>query len=720
MHVLSVALFAGGLFAAPLFGQKADPPAAKPPGGKIAARTMLHPDDLFIGPAEAEFDGEFRDKSGRAASGTRKVRLLLVTKSRVVFQWCDDKGVAEEEVVAAENEPKALPQVRAVTVKGLDPKDKDAKEVWRWKADGKEGAFAGEVRPPEPPALTPAKWSDDRLERYLVLRSEAVHLGLARALAVGDDDGAKWWKVYAAELKGVAEARKFPRGVCDLFDVDGSAKRRLALLEKMADEKAALRDKKVELDKQAAAAQRRYSAAATGATATGLLGGLSFFTNDSWSDWDGTARRSGAALMGSAVDDLVAAGRRRDEEQAGLSEKAELYGKQAVQALKTLREDYRTEEAKLAEQRAAQWKRLEPKSTLAAVDDLARDLVASKDVAAAAEVFEARNAALAKADLFDPVSHCTYLRVQGENLLRPTPDEKDRRKNADAAFRLARDGVAAASRVPAGDEFATDRAEVLVEAARLVHHAVAYAADPTRKTEGGPKGWARAFDPRADYGVRVCDLALNQVGGTAADRGGGVRAVRTWLLLQRGLAKEALAEGQKVEKLREGDPYTQANLARVYAVNGERERAEERFEQAVKVGFADLKAVARDPDFAAVRSASKLVKWAHYAEPNLSVVVTTTTAGRGGVASYSAEITNKGTLPLVDAQVICGSGKGAVALKVPYLAPGKAVPWMNICPTGSGLTLKVNNDRQKDYTLPNKSVVDGTFTPRSWGGWWGW
>ncbi len=254
------------------------------------------------------------------------------------------------------------------------------------------------------------------------------------------------------------------------------------------------------------------------------------------------------------------------------------------------------------------------------------------------------------------------------------------------------------------------------------------ATDPTRKGDG-PKGWATAFDPRADYGVRVCLLALDQVGGPAGDDGGRLRATMTWLLLQRGLPKGsagelgALAEGQKVEGIRKSDPYTQANLARVYAVNGLRKEAAERFVQAVQVGFVDFKTVAADPDFAAVRSntENKELVWTHYAKPNLTVVVSQT--ADKGVSKWSAQVTNDGKLPLVNADLICGSDpKTAITVRVPYLAPGKTIPWLNICPVvKQGFKdqpiplLQVKNDGQPDYRLPKFTY--SPLTPKSWWGW---
>jgi hypothetical protein len=696
----------------PATAQKADPP------GRFEAKpVMLDPGDLLIGPADADLDAEDRNFStGERIAVKRKVRVRLLTKAAVVYQEYKEvngKPVLGAAVLVESGDDKAVRVVKGV-------RTANPKGAWKWDPKaGKEGEFAGPVVPPEAPSVRREEVSGKALEPYLVNAAEGVHLQVVNAVRFQNAKALGVWSDHAKRLRDLAQQSGAGETVRKLFDLADSVKEQKAALDGIAAAEKKLQEIKLEGEQA-----KRAIGEVAGLRKLAAFGRGGYGLLLSGSDDQRETREGVGELLGGVGDFAAAAGWQAEQEYK-IQALTKVYGDKAVADLEDKRKAYRAEVQKLADRRAAAWKavNIDP-SLIGGLDDLAAQAARAKDVSAAVDLLDRRNTYLRERKLIDSFSYTAYLTLKADLLLQPPANEDKRRENAQAVADLAREAVAAAARVPADPAFAPDRARVLAAAADLIHRAVAYEVAPNGKGDG-PKCWSAAFDPRADYGVRLCDLALDEV-GEAGDWDGRIRATRAWLLFQRGLHAAAFGQGQKVEKVTEWNPYAQCHLARLYASQKQTDKAVERIERAVAVGFHDLEAVDRDADFARVIAPAKgkRLVWEHYKKPNLNVTVSATPVnGKRGVFNYSYQVTNNGSVPLVDAQLSAGptANKPLGTLDIPYLPPKGSVVWyqaFDANPTTTSPILRVNNDRKGYHVLPGGSVQQGAVNPFATPYWW--
>ncbi|HEY2787229.1 MAG TPA: hypothetical protein VGJ05_19875 [Fimbriiglobus sp.] len=662
-----------------------------------SAPVMLHPDDLLVGPAEAEV--EFV-KDGKEMK--KDVQIQLLTKSYVVYNEYSVK-----------NGQKVLSDIQQKHVGGplsqrCVPVIMSRNTVWTW--NPKLNQYAGAIVPPAIPTVSRGEVNKQQLKLYLTLRAEHVHLGLDTALRNRDQSRVDDWLEYGSRLRRIAVQEMFPAEVTHLFDLKPYVTEQTKRVDQIAGCEKRLRAVKVETAVALQALQARYAAEATLSTAKLLFGGALFFGSDDDGD-----HKAGRDLALAGGDDLLAAGLRKVRDESRVEGLEILFESSARDEIARLDADYREARSRLADRLNACWAKTDvDRHAVRRLDELSVQLVRAKDLGAAAELLAARIKYLNGKGILDVSAHCTWIELEAARLSMPAPSEDQKKKRVDEIMRLATDTVAAASRLPGEQEFDPDRAALLSVAGKLVHRAVSYSHGPPNAS--GPRRWSEFYDPRADYGVRVTDLALGFV-GKAGDRDGTIRATRAWLLFQRGLFDMAFEQGQEIEKLREDDPVTQFNLARLYAQMEKTREASQRFLQAVRVGYADLDAAAADGDLGFLL---RQKYWEDYKRPKLSVLMATTKyRAAAPIPEYSLEIKNTGQLPIVHATLSFGRNvkKPLGTTRLDYLAPGKTFYWVDaVKSNGQGLvrcSLWVDPNL-RGVSARSVPVQLGTLSPFGW------
>lgn len=572
-----------------------------------------HPDDLLVGPAQVTVVR--KDSSGRTEE--KAVTLLFLTRTQAVYKERPDGSP----VVHGNG------RVRLVYTP-------DKKQRWEW--DDAQKRFTGDPAPPRPIGIVASRLDADHVAGYLVTRAEFLHLELNNALFARNEKRVDSILEYAGEVRRSAR----PAEVAKLFDLAKYAKDQQGVLKEMAQEAEALRQKKADAGRALDAARARHEQRAQLAMLRALAGGGVAYAAD-----DPDLRDRGLAVAAGGVNDvLTQAAAIHRLEQLAADELRALYADAAAK-FTDLNRRYDSGRGALAGQVVAAWKKLgvDPEK-VKRVDALADALLAKQDLSATVEVFDARLRYAASRGAASP-----QLVVKANNLKAVVHDgtkaldARNRGERSEEIFKLAADTVAATRLIPDAAVFDADRAYVLAAAGKLVLRAVTYA--------HGPTNWSACYDPRADYGVRVLDLALGY--GLHHDADGSARAARAALLFLRGLPREALQQAVQVEKMRESDPAAMLHLARCHAAN-DATRAESVgcFEKALKAGLRDLKAAEGDPDLRPMW-ATKSDLWKHRDAPDKFDVFAEASPVAVGqqLRSYTVEIRNKTRYPLTNIKV---------------------------------------------------------------------
>ncbi len=645
-------------------------PAQQPTG-----TTPAYPNDLAVGPFPATLAPAYDTSKSQEENTARPVEVRFITKQQVVT-W--------EKNVVKVYEAKKVWSVAALTTDGKE----DTKRVWR--LNKQTGEMAREQHPtlplnqlpstlPPPINTTLNPVTDKQLSVYLLLRAERLHRLVDWAIDRRDKAGAGDLVRFGGRLREVARAKGLPREIADLYALDRYVADQFTHLERQDATLKTLRDIKLNADQQVQAA---------------------FRDGVRWS-----ARRIGA---GGDARDIV-------DEAAVFDERKEWIEEQAKLLADEPQREFREAVAARAADRAGLVRRLDQAAGALRIDpgvftrleDFAKQFAANRDDAGAADLLSARAdlAANAAAGRRFPLLECDILRLKARVL--DAGPVADRVAQAEKMMALSRTAEAAARDVPDLSEFVGDRVEVLTTAAELAHRAV---------TVGhGPRLWSMAYDPRAEYGVRLADQALKY--GPLFDPAGRARAVRAWCLFQRGMYQDAAVQGKEIGELRKSDPTTQYNLARVYGrvLSGRSPKdcqpAADYLERAIGGGFYNMADAKTDPD---LNAAKNTPGWKNLRTANVEGVMEAS-AGTGGQTRFILWLHNKSRFALKDVDVSYAGrvkvGRDWVkynrAPKIGYLPAGEKFP-IDDLPPGNDIDLAPSVTLTSPISLVEGSQVTVT------------
>ncbi|QEL20992.1 tetratricopeptide repeat protein [Limnoglobus roseus] len=243
----------------------------------------------------------------------------------------------------------------------------------------------------------------------------------------------------------------------------------------------------------------------------------------------------------------------------------------------------------------------------------------------------------------------------------------DREKQSDALFQLATQATDAIKFVPGGPIYNADRAELMRSAAGL--------ANLSAIMESKDGGWASVYSPKAAYGARLIERAMEF---DRVDGSGESREQLGVALTLAGRKTEALRYLTEIRESRKTSPTFLYNLARVYGVNGMGKEGIAALEDAVAGGFNDVKSLALNPDFIALRG----TKFDALVTPNLHVVFVW---ARNAIDnSHRMEITNRSPFTLTNVRVtfemvMTNGKKKTFTQKIDRLDPKQQFDWKDVC-----------------------------------------
>jgi hypothetical protein len=653
--------------------------AAQPPA---AAPGPAYPDDLAVGPFEATFTPAFDPAATAEKNARRKVEVQFVTRQKVVIR---EKGQ-----LAVHDARKVL-SVTGLKADGAE----DAKRVWQF--DKAAGVMTGPVAPRPPIVVSPRPMTGREMTVYLLLRAEYLHRSLNDAIQAGGKEKRAALLEYARQVGDVGAREKLPRPVLDLFDLSGYAARQSQLLADLA--AAARETEKAELDRvqlRELAAREAATRQQAGALAV-ILGGAGAYGAETEQ-----GARLGLRVADAGVGEINDAVRDYRSRVASIERVQGVLKGQALDRFNRARAGYDAGRDGLAGRLDAAAAAVGvDKGVFVRLEKLADDLFQKKDVRGAISVLTRRAELVARTGRPNPLLLVDAARLEAGLLASYGGSPADRAKRSDELFALARRVAAGVDDVPPGAVFDRDRVAVLSAAAAITHQAVTL--------RHGFLNWSACWDPRADFGVQLADRALGY--GVELDPAGEVRALRAWLLFQRGLTDEAARQGAEVAALRAGDAVTQYNLARVY---GRAERtaakATETFDcldRAIKAGFYDLAAAAADTDIRGT-TVTNADRWKDLTAPKVEATMEAV-QDKGGGFKFNMWVTNKSAFPLKDVTLrytpSLGSDRTKVwrdgaerTEKVAAIPPGGRHLWSDAAATPPGVQL--NRDKRVTVTGP--------------------
>ena len=221
--------------------------------------------------------------------------------------------------------------------------------------------------------------------------------------------------------------------------------------------------------------------------------------------------------------------------------------------------------------------------------------------------------------------------------------------------------------MPAGPVYNADRAELMRSAAGL--------ANLSAVLESKDGGWANVYSPKAAYAARLIERAMEF---DRIDGSGESREQLGVALTLAGRKTEALRTLTEVRESRKTSPTFLYNLARVCGVNGKGKDGLVALEDAVAAGYTDVKALALNPDFVALRGG----KLDALVTPQVHALFVWAKGGADN--SHRMEITNKSRFAMTNVRVtfelVMKAGKNKVYThKIDRLEPNQQYDWKDVC-----------------------------------------
>ena len=589
---------------------------------KLDPVEVTHEDDLAIGPLKMTID--LRPSSGAKAE-PKEATVLFLTKTKLVTR--------EKDGHVTFRDGQYVPRVS-----GPGPKDK-----WDWNEKTKQ--YEGAPLPPTPIRLSADRQDKKQLAGYLAVRAEFLYLELDNAMARRETARIQHIARYAGSIKEFARRENLGTEVVSLFDLQVHAETTEKLLKQLSAEFESLQKQKINDEKNLAVVRRSFEARASVGLLRMLAGGTVYSAAGNTETED-----LGFTVALSGLGDLGQAAARRDLDERMLKEATGLYEDKAIAKINDIRAAMRANQAKLVERPKGVWDKLNvQEDTVRRLDSLSGTLLEKKDLTAALVVLEARTRYLAEKGFKSPQLVCLVNNLKASDEGRKPADAADRALRSEKIFKLAQNTIDAVKLVPDDPVFLTDRLQVLAAGAKLVHAAVSFAQEPKSNTP-----LSEAWDPRADYGARALAVARTPE-GTLADPDGIARALRATLLFERGLHREALEAGRKLEDHASLDPTYLVNVARFYAKTGNPKEAATVLTKAYKSGFRGVRAAEADPDLKPMWEFLQRTKadlWKFRETPELEAFLDPNPLSIGkSFPSYSLEIRNKTSYPLINVKV---------------------------------------------------------------------
>jgi hypothetical protein len=198
-------------------------------------------------------------------------------------------------------------------------------------------------------------------------------------------------------------------------------------------------------------------------------------------------------------------------------------------------------------------------------------------------------------------------------------------------------------------------------------------------TIGREGGWADVYSPKAAYAVRVLERVLERVRTfDLLDDSGETREQYAISLLLSGRRAEALTTMEEIRENRKTSPTFQYNYARVLGANAKGKDGIAALEDAISLGFGDVKGLMMNPDFVSLRGE----RFNALTRPKVGA---TFLWARGPVGTpHNLELINQSPFTLVNVRLTLeltmkSGGKSKVFThKIDRLRPNQQYDWKEI------------------------------------------
>jgi hypothetical protein len=509
-------------------------------------------------------DGSLKDEKGI---------LLLLTKDRLIVQL-------------EPNLRTMIFEAKGKQVRSIKSRDGDL----QWNFDAAEGVFVGTVVPVRPIDMSSQPVTPKEESLYLYFSLQRFQIRLEDALKSENESTLKSLQQEADSAAAYIKSKRLDGAVEGLYEKVRpylEAQKKVAEQRRKVFEEASRRAKKLDQEKHDLEARRATQMMA--GFMVGLMGAAG--RTDYYRDGYGyvyARQTSDPAAMASGFGTMMSANINYAREKSDLQFAQETF-------VRDLRDQYVKLNNEYAKNRAAREQalksvgdrnfRLKITSDSERLEELGQALRQSKDLKPLITLLTDRDQKeRARGGRENPYTQIEICQI--ESVL-PHLDDK---KHAQEIFARAQSCLKGLRLVPPGKFYDRDRYHILWAIADLVMDAV--------YLEIGDQSWASAYNPKAAFVVRLLDQAAAY---GFVDLGGEVREERAWALILSGRLTEGLQQAVEIQELRKNSPQFFYNLARAYGASKNSKEALRCVEQAVRLGFSDMKALRRHPDLDSLR-----------------------------------------------------------------------------------------------------------------------